>query len=226
MLLTRIIAAAAVATTLIAAPAQAAVVELTFREQPAGGSSTQFFGPNVYFDWQENFHAGALTGDYEFRFSYDTAAASPNYGLTLLSGRIGAYTDFTDWNASLIFNPNNNLRIQLVRTLSLNCCLHYTGGVYFDLRDNDGDIGPALPQTLNLADLDTASAAFEVRRAGGVGQGYKNVGFGRIDGTVGVPQGGGGPPTGGVPEPGAWALMILGFAAAGAALRRQRALPA
>ncbi len=31
------------------------------------------------------------------------------------------------------------------------------------------------------------------------------------------------PPTGGVPEPAAWALMILGFGAAGAALRRARA---
>jgi hypothetical protein len=31
------------------------------------------------------------------------------------------------------------------------------------------------------------------------------------------------PPTGGVPEPSAWALMILGFGAAGAALRRRRA---
>lgn len=30
-------------------------------------------------------------------------------------------------------------------------------------------------------------------------------------------------PAGGVPEPGVWALMILGFGAAGAALRRQRA---
>ncbi|MBX3485889.1 PEPxxWA-CTERM sorting domain-containing protein [Phenylobacterium sp.] len=32
--------------------------------------------------------------------------------------------------------------------------------------------------------------------------------------------------TGGVPEPGAWALMILGFGAAGSALRRRRALTA
>lgn len=30
------------------------------------------------------------------------------------------------------------------------------------------------------------------------------------------------PPTGGVPEPGTWALMILGFGAAGSALRRSR----
>jgi len=33
---------------------------------------------------------------------------------------------------------------------------------------------------------------------------------------------GGGPATGGVPEPGAWALMILGFGGAGLALRRRK----
>jgi len=32
--------------------------------------------------------------------------------------------------------------------------------------------------------------------------------------------------TGPVPEPGAWALMILGFGAAGAMLRRRRMRPA
>ena len=31
-----------------------------------------------------------------------------------------------------------------------------------------------------------------------------------------------GPPAGGIPEPAAWALMILGFGGAGAALRRAR----
>jgi hypothetical protein len=30
------------------------------------------------------------------------------------------------------------------------------------------------------------------------------------------------PPVGGIPEPGTWALMILGFGAVGAAMRRRR----
>ncbi|MBL8554714.1 MAG: PEPxxWA-CTERM sorting domain-containing protein [Phenylobacterium sp.] len=34
------------------------------------------------------------------------------------------------------------------------------------------------------------------------------------------------PPPGGIPEPGTWALMIVGFGGAGAMLRRRRALPA
>lgn len=224
MSITRFLTAAALAAAFVAAPAQAAVVELNFRDQPGISGALSTFGANVYLDWQNSFHAASIGSDYDFKFTYDTDLAGPNYGLSLVSGRVGGYTDFTGWNASLVFNPNSRLLVQLTRIVSLTSSIHYTGVVSFDMRDNDGDLGPTLPQALTVSNLDTATAAFEIRGTGGnFGQRYRHIGVARFDGDVGlVPRGGGDPPVGGVPEPGTWALMILGFGGAGAVLRRRR----
>lgn len=220
MFVTRILQAAAIAAALVAAPAQAAVVDLKFKEQTGSLGSTQDFGPNVYHTWQYDFHTGASSGDYDFHFTYDTAAAGPNYALTLVSGRVGSFSDFSLWTPTMSFGANHSLMVRLERTLVTGAS--YLSGVYFLMQDNDGDIGATLPTALSITDLDVATASFENRRAGGVGQGYKNIGYGRFDGAFEVPQGNGEPPVGGVPEPGAWALMILGFGGAGAMLRRRR----
>jgi hypothetical protein len=79
------------------------------------------------------------------------------------------------------------------------------------------DFGAGLADTSwILLDIDLA----------GVGSSYQNVGldnvrFGQVDLTPPPPPPPP-PPVGAIPEPGAWALMIIGFGGAGAMLRRRR----
>ena len=227
------ITAAALAAAIWVQPAAAAVVDLKFEDFGGASKNTQDFGPNVYHDWQNAFNAASHTNDYAFHFTYDTDASAPNYGLTLVSGRVGTFDDFSLWTPTLSFTAETQLMVSLTRTVVTGATS--TRGVYFLLKDNDGDIGSTLPTAVTLANLDTASASFENRRNGGVGLGYKNVGWSRFGGVLETPQGSGDPnggdgddngggPVGAIPEPGTWALMILGFGSAGAMLRRRRAV--
>ena len=220
-------ALAAAAVLAAASQASAAVVDLRFEEVAGASVNTQNFGPNVYFDWQNAFHTASASGDYDFQFTYDTAAAGPNYGLTLVSGRVGSFTDFSLWTPALSFSPGASLTVQLTRGAVAGSS-QYLSGVYFFMQDNDGDIPASLPTALTLANLDAATASFENRRNGGVGQGFKNIGYSRFGGTLQVPTGSGDPPGGGdpplapIPEPGVWAMLLLGFGATGALLRSRR----
>ncbi|MDZ4373708.1 MAG: PEPxxWA-CTERM sorting domain-containing protein [Phenylobacterium sp.] len=224
MVFKRFVAIAAFAAVVSAQPVAAAVIDLKFQEFAGASVNTQNFGPTVYHEWQNQFHAASFSGDYDFHFTYDTAATGPNYALTLVSGRVGTFSDFSLWTPTLSFAADNTLMIRLERSVVTGAS--YLSGVYFLMQDNDGDIGPTLPTALALADLDTATASFENRRSGGVGMGYKNVGYSKFGGAIEVPLGAGDPPVGGVPEPGTWALMILGFGGAGVMLRRRRLLVA
>ena len=87
MFVKRFIAVAAFGAALSAQPAAAAIVELKFQEFAGAQVNTQDIGPNVYHDWQNDFRAASNSGDYDFQFTYDTAAASPSHALTLVSGR-------------------------------------------------------------------------------------------------------------------------------------------
>ncbi|MBL8770948.1 MAG: PEP-CTERM sorting domain-containing protein [Phenylobacterium sp.] len=209
--------AAALAAGLSSA-AQAAIVDLRF-EDSAALPGFQFFGPNVYLPGQIDFFDAADNRDYAFHFTYDTAASGPNYGLTLVSGRLGGVTDFSAFTARMTFNPSQQITVSLNRVQTAGSST-YTTAAIFILRDDDGTIGAALPTSLNYANLDLATAAFETRRSGGVGLGYRNVLYGSVDGSFSVPPVVEVGPA--VPEPATWAMMILGFGASGAALRRRR----
>jgi hypothetical protein len=218
MLVRRVVLGVVLAAGLAGA-AQAEVIHLNFREVTGASVNYQNFGPNVYLPDQLAFRAAADSQDYDFHFTYDTAGVGPSYGLALVSGRVGSFTDFSAFTASLTFSPSSQLFLKLERTQTAGSSF-YMSGAYFLMQDNDGDIAATIPASVNLAALDQATASFEIRRNGGVGQGYNNIGFGRFEGTFGplVVDPGPGP----VPEPTSWALMILGFGAAGAVLRARR----
>ncbi len=207
----------------VASAAQAAIVDLRFEDRAGSLPGFQTFGPNVYLADQIAFRGEADNRDYAFHFTYDTESAAPNRGLALVSGQLGAITDFSAFTPTLTFSPSNQLVISLSRLQTAGVST-YTTHVVFTMVDNDGDIPATLPTSIDIAALDQANAAFEIRRNGGVGLGYRNVYYAGFDGAVAARQQAGSPTQGGaVPEPGAWALMILGFGAAGATLRLRRA---
>jgi hypothetical protein len=215
----------------VAGSASAEVVDLRFQERPGVGAGYQIYGDylNTYLDYQLAFRDAADNGDFDFHFTYDTESLAPDYGLALVSGRVGSFTDFSGFSPHLAFSPSSGLTISLNRSDQPGAAT-FTTGVYFVMVDDDGDIPAALPTSLDIAAMDQANASFETRRSGGVGLGYWNVYYAGFDGTVEVPAGSGEPPGGGpvspAPEPSAWALMILGFGAAGALLRRRSAAQA
>jgi hypothetical protein len=211
----------------VAPAAQAEVIDMHFQDAPGAGSLIQVSGPNVYLDSQIAFRAAAATGDFDFEFTYDPTTAGPNHSLTLVSGRVGTITDFSEFTASLQFTASDVFQLSLNRVEHAGVAT-YTSGVFFTFQDNDGDIPATLPTTLDLAALDQANVSFETRRSGGIGDGYYNYAFTQLSGTFEPlaptepdPQD---PPGSTAPEPAAWALMILGFGAAGAGLRRRRVL--
>jgi len=99
----------------VASAAQAAIVDLRFEDRAGSLPGFQTFGPNVYLADQIAFRGEADNRDYAFHFTYDTESAAPNRGLALVSGQLGAITDFSAFTPTLTFSPSNQLVISLSR---------------------------------------------------------------------------------------------------------------
>lgn len=205
---------------LCAGAARAAVVDLRFFDRPGEPVIVQKnTGTSGWFPWQLDMSNAAMGGDYDFHFQYDTEGGGLNHGLTLVSGRVGGYTDFAGWQPEFQFTPGKKLQVSIKRQEVFGCCNYYFAQVFFLLADNDGDIPMTLPQTLDFAALDVSSYEFRIQKVGPL---YRNVGGDGGGMLQASPTGPGGPPVGGIPEPSTWAMMILGFGAAGAAMRRRK----
>lgn len=78
------------------------------------------------------------------------------------------------------------------------------------------------PTVKNHQLIRTRTITFDIAGCNAAGSPYNGCGIGEVifNSTKAAP-----PPGGAVPEPGAWALMIMGFLGAGSAIRRQRARP-
>lgn len=78
------------------------------------------------------------------------------------------------------------------------------------------------PTVKNHQLIRTRTITFDIAGCNAAGAQYNGCGIGEVifESTKAAP-----PPGGAVPEPGAWALMIMGLLGAGSAIRRQRARP-
>lgn len=215
------------ASCLLAAPA-AAVTLVRFEVQgtlPALGANI-LGGPDVYTDAQKtllnSFQQGAT---FAFTVEYDRDAAPSPTGLfaaTFIGGRVGALTDFSGFGASLRISPQQPG--QITDILNVNVTRNLPGApgerpflssVNIGLFDFGGDliVGGVLPTAAAFAAIDSLAIRSEISRPApppGVTD-RRNVNFNNVPFSVTA-----------VPEPSTWLLLIGGFAATGAALRRRR----
>ncbi len=214
-----LLAAGAAAVALLGtAPASAAVVTLRVQGTlPGAGVQGAGIGPfttfqNTFFGTYVNFG-----NSYDFTFSYDTAAAQSGgvYPLTLVSGQVGALTNFSDFTPYIQFQPAGayqymNLFLRKTETFGFNS---YNTYVALALGDNDGTVTPGvLPGAIVAGDYDFVNLSFEVY---GGNQSYRSLTHSVSTGLSQVIPSG-------VPEPATWAMMLAGFGAIGASLRRRR----
>ncbi|WP_337185219.1 PEPxxWA-CTERM sorting domain-containing protein [Phenylobacterium sp.] len=225
-------AALALAASTLAVPAGAAVVTLKFEGNIP--STNAFFGSGLenrmapgQISYIEGIQLGrgATPGSaYEFVFEYDTEAAitgASRYPLTFVSGFVGSNTDFSGFTPYIQFRQVGeyaymNLILEKLDTIGPNTYRTYAA---FSVGDRGGDVTlNLLPESLDPTSLDFIVASFETFGREGA---YRHIVDGVSRGLSVVPQGAPGG-VGAIPEPGAWAMMILGFGAVGALLRRRR----
>lgn len=222
----------------LAAPAQAAIVELRFQGEIPEFNSYYGSGYDYLLTSFQRVYIAGVPGRswagpgarYDFTLRYDSEAApvGGRYGLELISGFAGSNTDFSGFTPYVAF-------ARAGARSYMNLVLEHVDGIHrtyaaFTLGDNDGDVvNGVLPETINPADLDSINVSFE---AYGAQSSYRNVrdsqsrGLSVIYPVDETGPGGGGGQTGAIPEPATWAMMIAGFGLAGAALRARRRLVA
>ena len=212
-----------------AVPAQAAPVEMRIT-QPAGEFGFAYFlqNPDVYLDYQREFQAAMFADNptWDFRFRFDPALGG-DYAFEFVSGRFGSFTDFSLFvPTTMAYIANRGFNLILERRERAGSS-NYSTAVFLRLLDTNGYFGATPPSSFDVSQLNNVQLNFETRRSGGVGLGYRiaRTGGASVD-FFSVGGDGDGPgdlqPTGAVPEPASWAMLIAGFGLTGATLRRRR----
>lgn len=196
----------ATATSLLLAAGAAQATTITFDEFPADDANGAFaanryaaLGVTFVLDDDGNTRGGLSNGD------------PGNWDVDGTNGPIFSGFNETYMAAMLFAGDINGFRLDASRTAGSSDGQTLTVEGY-----NDGGLVDAL--TLTLGDINSwstfslAGVFDEVRWQGSTGTGFSPFGIDDINWNEG----------GVVPEPGTWALMILGFGAAGVALRNRR----
>lgn len=207
----------AVAVLSLATPAVAAPVALTFQGTIPSTNSVFGSGSGPFTTFQNQFISQANVGNtYSFTFSYDTTATATGglYPLTLESGRVGSFTNFSDFTPYIQFTTAGTYTYLnfFLRKDEMAGPNHFTSYATFNLGDNDGNVAAGvLPATIVPGDLDLIGAGFQTFGSNGS---YREVVDSASRGLTQTSA------VAGVPEPASWVMMIFGFGLVGAALRR------
>lgn len=215
----------------LSTPADAALVRLQFSGEIDQYNSYQSsLNPDsAYSAGQLNYlsgihiASGLIPGsmyDFVIQYDSDTAAVGGRYAFDLVSGYVGSNTDFSDFTPYAIFQAAGAYTY-LNFVLEKNTGPGGTQPIYaiLNIGDNDGDVvSGVLPSVVIPSNIDFKNASFEARGAY-VSSQYRSI---YDSASLAVLPAGAIGATGGVPEPTAWTMMILGFGLAGAGLRRVR----
>ncbi|MBL8772353.1 MAG: PEPxxWA-CTERM sorting domain-containing protein [Phenylobacterium sp.] len=216
--------AAAMGLACTGGAAQAAVSQLTISNV---GMGNQFGNPSSINAAQQALLNDFFNKPFSVTFAYDTDATpvGGQFAATLVSatanGNSSVFAGFSAYirQSQASFNPTWDV-MDFVLFRNAHGGPTAKTEAYFTIVDTQGGLfasaGALPPGVINTAILDQVNG--EIRINNGA---YSLFGGGGTASAQAAP-----PPGPGVPEPGAWALMIAGFGAAGAMLRRRRALPA
>lgn len=213
--------AAGAAAALLAGSAQAAVSQLTISNVAMGN---QFGNPSIINAAQQAVLNDFFNKPHSVTFEYDTDAVGVGgvFAVTLVSGVANGNANvFSGFSAQMrLSQASHNATwdvIDFILTRNAHGSPTSKTEAYFTVVDAQGGLFTSTsalpPGVINTAILDQVNG--EIRINNGA---FSLFGGGGTATAQAAP-----PPGPGVPEPATWAMMIMGFGAAGAILRRRRA---
>ena len=224
--------AAAACVLAAASPAAAAVNQITFSGTGLGQAQTPFASDFNFTAPQRAFVQQWDHSAYSLTFQYDSATplVGGNFAATLVAGSVGGNVNFFNGFTAYVTqeqagnNPAWDVMTFTVSASETIGAFNYSRAAHFTIVDNEGGIfagAGALPGLIDPSILNQRNANVLLRAPGGQ-QSFAAQNVGVATQAVLLP----GPPVqpGAIPEPTAWALLIMGFGGIGAMLRRRSAV--